>query len=130
MKTVDLTIRHIIKICEENKCITCPLYHSLIECWRFDKRHKNADSYDVNTLLSEEIQIIDWSDFDKDIVSACRKYKGIATISLDTYDIPIFEDPLESQVTVLSVSYRDMHREYRIHSGQCKKELSEIIYGK
>ena len=58
MKTVDLTLRQIIEMCTSNKCITCPLYHSMLECWKFDKRHKNSDSYDVNTLMSEEIPYI------------------------------------------------------------------------
>lgn len=128
MKTVDLTLRQIIEICTSNKCVTCPLYHSMLECWKFDRRHKNSDSYDVNTLLSEEIQLFDWSDFDEDIVSACKKYKGIAALSLVTYNI-LSVDPLNSQVTALSVSYNDTHREYKVYSEQCKKELSEIIYG-
>lgn len=55
MKVIDLTIRQIIEICKNHTCGECPLYDSILECWRFDQHHKNSSSYDITELEKEEL---------------------------------------------------------------------------
>jgi hypothetical protein len=59
MKTIDLTIRQILKICSEHindKCAECPLYDSQIKCYEFDPR---THTYNLELLVEEEVNVRD-----------------------------------------------------------------------
>ena len=59
MKTVDLTIRQIIEICDKNNknCKNCPLHLSVLNCYKFNINYKYlSDIYDRERLMEEEVE--------------------------------------------------------------------------
>ena len=62
MKTIDLTIRQIIEICDKNNkhCTKCPLFNSILNCHKFNIKYKNiAVLYNRDKLMEEEVEVKD-----------------------------------------------------------------------
>ena len=59
IKTIDLTLRQIIKICDKNikECSKCPLFKSTFECFKLNKRYLDTHTYDRNKLMREKVEI-------------------------------------------------------------------------
>lgn len=60
MKTIDLTIRQIIEICDKNskRCTKCPLFNSMLDCHKFSIVYKDA-VYNREKLMKEEVEVKD-----------------------------------------------------------------------
>ena len=58
MKTIDLTIRQIIEICDKNNgnCKKCPLFTTMLACHKFNKRYGTIVTYDIEKLMKEEVE--------------------------------------------------------------------------
>ena len=62
MKTIDLTIRQIIKICDKNKkhCTKCPLFNSILDCHKFNTKYKDVVLlYNREKLMEEEVEVLE-----------------------------------------------------------------------
>lgn len=62
MKTIDLTIRQIIEICDKNNkhCSKCPLHLSILDCYKFNINYKYLTNiYNREKLMEEEVEIKD-----------------------------------------------------------------------
>lgn len=60
MKTVDLTLRQIIELCNKNnkQCHKCPLFTSRLDCHKFNTEYKDVVSgYNVDQLMEEEVEV-------------------------------------------------------------------------
>ena len=60
MKTIDLTIRQIIEICDKNKkqCNKCPLHLSILDCYKFNINYKYLTNiYNREKLMEEEVEV-------------------------------------------------------------------------
>lgn len=60
MKTIDLTIRQIIKICNKHykNCYKCPLHLSILDCYKFNTNYKYLTNiYDKEKLMEEEVEL-------------------------------------------------------------------------
>ena len=62
VKTIDLTIRQIIEICDKHnsRCSDCPLFNSTLACHKFSKKYKDfCGSYNREILMEEEVDVDD-----------------------------------------------------------------------
>ena len=59
MKTVDLTIRDVVRICDKYaaRCTECPLFTSIIDCFKVHRSYINPSSYDRDKLFDEDVNV-------------------------------------------------------------------------
>lgn len=62
IKLVDLTLRQIIKICDEHNtnCFECPLIRSRFNCSQFNKKYANSSTFlNRDKLMKEKVVLED-----------------------------------------------------------------------